>query len=576
MLTITLALFIAQDARGTDGNPAAIVVLQDTGRVEGNLPIVEPHPDAARHESALSRGFSGRLLRLYAVVQRMVHPGRAPEPAYLVLTGNEGGFPRHGFVLAGIRREGVAWVDLHRRKRLTGRYGAIDQIFPHELLHIVVELLAGKRPSGGSNQVHAIGVTTDRVTAFDEGFAEHAQLMAVEAAGAMPETRALMSDVRGREQALYRFEEYRRARTARWNVGSRAILTFPAWFSSEEQALRYHAVRDNRFAFEVPGDLTHAAAYDAYLLENTLPGDPAASRMRASRLVAREGVVSALFYRLATTPQLQHTGSQSLDDVYLRMFAAIREGRYDAAAVVRAWLRLFPGDAPAVAAVVRNVLGELPGDEPSIWIENPRLIVGTSLFDQYRALPRPHTFDLNACSIADLMAISGMTVDAARGIISGAPYRFAGDVRRVAAVSADLAATIETLSRDTQRARADDVERSVALSLTSLLRPYLVRAAILLAIATCAGALVQRRVRRLRWMRAVLDGFAGAFIGLLVGWSVDQGTGVLAFIAPVLLLGVPASVWRAVRVRSASDGLRVFAAWAAAALIPALIVRPLF
>jgi len=66
------------------------------------LPVYDPHPDGARFVALLSRGLSGRLLRLYAMEQRYLQArkGVVPEPAYLLLSNREGGFPGFGFCLA--------------------------------------------------------------------------------------------------------------------------------------------------------------------------------------------------------------------------------------------------------------------------------------------------------------------------------------------------------------------------------------------------------------------------------------------------------------------------------------------
>ena len=160
------------------------------------------------------RGYSGRLLGLYALAQRFRHPDRPPQPAYLVLSDTQGGFPRKGFYF-GQAQPDTYWVDLHRRGRISGRAGAMDQIFPHELLHIIVGVLAGEMPNSPATQVHAVGVRTDRVTAFNEGFAEHGQLMAIDDPDALAETTALASDLPLRAGAFARMKDYRRAIAAR-------------------------------------------------------------------------------------------------------------------------------------------------------------------------------------------------------------------------------------------------------------------------------------------------------------------------------------------------------------------------
>ncbi len=70
----------------------------------------------------------------------------------------------------------------------------MDQIFPHELMHIIVRQLAGEPRVSGGNQVHAVGVRTDPVVAFNEGFAEHVQVLAVDDPAAAAETGALALD----------------------------------------------------------------------------------------------------------------------------------------------------------------------------------------------------------------------------------------------------------------------------------------------------------------------------------------------------------------------------------------------
>ena len=62
-------------------------------------------------------------------------------------------------------------------------------------------------------------------------------------------------------------------------------------------------------------------------------------------------------------------------------------------------------------------------DAPEIWLANPDLQTGTSLFDQFRALPRVHTFDANAASALDWIAVPGVTPASAARLLDGVPYR---------------------------------------------------------------------------------------------------------------------------------------------------------
>jgi hypothetical protein len=64
-------------------------------------------------------------------------------------------------------------------------------------------------------------------------------------------------------------------------------------------------------------------------------------------------------------------------------------------------------------------------------------------------------------------------------------------------------------------------------------------------------------------------------VGLVAGWTIDTGTGVLALALPLALFGVPGAIigmWRARSIRAAGP---VLAAWALASLVPLVLVRPI-
>src|SRR5512133_1737451 len=121
-------------------SPPLLRVLRDTGTTRDGQPVYEAHPDGARYVAALTRGFSGRLLRLYALEQHYLQATRGiePEPAYLLLSTHMGGFPRFGFFLGTRDKRTAGYVDLTAAREIGGRFGSMDQIFPHELGHVIV------------------------------------------------------------------------------------------------------------------------------------------------------------------------------------------------------------------------------------------------------------------------------------------------------------------------------------------------------------------------------------------------------------------------------------------------------
>lgn len=288
---VSWALWLVPPARAAE---STLVILTETGQSRDGVPVLKLHTNPATVTEVLSRGFSRRLLHLYQYEQEYLRraSGSRPEPAYLLLSGNEGGFPRFGFYLDNQDKRQAGYVDLLKSKSLAGRFGSMDQFFPHELAHVIVRQLAGDAGSGGSNQMHAIGVRTDPRQAFQEGFAEHFQVMAIDDPDADPATKALASNAEFRTMAEGQVVRYRRELQAHWAPAGPLRMGFLVWFSGTEQVWRYFAVKANAYAHQIELPETLLAArdlYPAYLLQNVLPGDLSGPAKSARALLAWAG-----------------------------------------------------------------------------------------------------------------------------------------------------------------------------------------------------------------------------------------------------------------------------------------------
>jgi len=589
-----LALALGPASGGAQDRP--LVVLTDTGRTCDGLPVLAPHPAGLEINRALSRGFSGRLLRLYRLEQVFLatRGGPPPEPAYLALTSNQGGFPRVGFYLGEEEKRQTSYVDLHLRQDLTGRFGASDQIFPHELAHIMLSRLIGPPGDGGSNQVHAVGVRTDRIIALHEGFGEHVQIMAVDDPDAEPTTRALTTDRVRLAQVDRNREAYLRELSARWAPFSRMRMTFPFWFSGTEQVWRYHAVRADLFGRQprIPEHLlSDGDPYEAYLIENVLPGRPDDPPKPAARMLVTEGVVSDLFYRWATDSALQDAyrdnwfyepfGTRRADvspveNVYLKMIYAFALGRpADARAAIACYEQAFPDEADALDRIVRDVLlGQAVPASPEIWLANPAFRTGTTLFDQWRSQPRTHTFDLNAASLVDLLGVPGVSQATARAIVEGTPYQELRDLRRVHGMTPGLYSTFERMAEEMRALKQRGSDSEASVTIRSVLMPYLRKALTALALAAALGAWLYWIIGRPRWFRAVLNGAGVSVVVLPLAW-LGGVSPLVALVVPVVIFGMPGGLWRWRSRGAVGAGVRILAAWAAAAL-PAVLLSSAF
>lgn len=576
---------------GADPQPL-LVVLTPTGQFRGNLPVLTRHPDAGAVERALSRGFSGRLLRLYALQQEYLRQrtGAAPEPAYLLLSDRQGGFPQFGFHLDGMDKSKAGWVDLHASSTVSGRFGAMDQIFPHELLHVIVRQLAGAPRESGANQVHAIGVRTDPVTAFQEGFAEHVQVLSIDDEDALLETAGLRRDASARARADRWFDAYARELQTPWLPVRPTQLRFLLWFSASEQVQRYHAVKANQFARApaIPGDLlARGDKYAAYLWQSTRPGAAGDPLDAPAVLLSREGVVAHLFWRWATHRALRERYRDAafyasfgiraadvtpLENVYLKLFHALHAGRpSDTAGLVTSYLREFPDERDAVEDVLREALGttSLP-DAPEVWLANAALTTGTSLFDQFRGLPRPHTFDVNAATELDWRSVPGVGTERAAQLVRGAPYRDLDDLVQRPFVDEALRARVGEMAAAMAELRTRGVDEEGALTVWALGRPYLVRLGVILIVVAALGAVLARRAGARRWFGALLMGMVAATVVLGAAWILSLPLWQAAML-PVLAGGLPLAAWRGWREHSWRAVGAAVCAWAAAAT-PALAI----
>lgn len=571
---------------------AQLVVLAPTGETRDGLPVLRIHPSPSATEAVLTHGFSGRLLRLYALEQEFLRrkTGRAPEPAYLMLSNRQGGFPQFGFYLGTEKKVDAGWVDLHHNSRLTGQFGAMDQIFPHELLHVIVRQLAGEPRESGGNQMHAVGVRSDPVNAFSEGFAEHVQILAVDDPDAAADTRALTQDAAIRARAGRDVAAYARDLARDWWPIQPARMRFLLWYSQAEQIQRYDAVKANLFARSpvVPAPLlARKDKYAAYLIQSVVPGSPDGAIRAAGVMLSTDGPVAHLFWRLVTDSAVQQRYRDDafyaafgtsradvapLENVYLKIFVALYEGRPSTTAeAVRAWARTFPEDAPDIDRIVRDaLLGHPLPDAPEIWLANDALLTGTSLFDQYRGLPRVHTFDANAAAELDWLSVPGVTPEIAARLIAGAPYANLDALRTSQGIPEAIRGEISRMSEAMASLRARAAAEEESLSLWAIARPYLWRLGALVLVAAWAGAWLARRAGVKRVWTAALLAVAATLIVITFAWIVTCPAW-YPFAAPVVLGGVPWALWRLARRRGLRAAARSLATWALAA-IPALVM----
>jgi hypothetical protein len=316
-------------------------------------------------------------------------------------------------------------------------------------------------------------------------------------------------------------------------------------------------------------------------------------------MLATEGVVASLFVRWVTTPALQRPASTAvlerygarpadigaIEHAYLKLFVVFADHRpRDLPAFVRGYLSSFPDETAAVEEVLRQAGFAWPlAPAPEIWLANDRFMTGTTVFDQFRVLPRVHTFDLNAASRVDLLTIDGVTPEIASRIQEAAPYSSLADVDLVPGVTSAIAARLRAMQNSMTAVREANRHANIEdLQLGRLLRPILVRMAGWVLICALAGAWLYGRIRSVPLWRLAVNGLAAALVGLLPAWVFgtvmqigDQPVApAVLVLLPVVLFGMPAALWQLARHRAGRQSLRVIAAWTLACAPGVIVVVP--
>lgn len=125
---------------------------------------------------------TGVMLQLDAAAQRLLGQEQ-PQPTFLVVSAEEGGFARRGFWLMRGAGDPPWHADPYVNLAVDAdsiEDGSFEEIFAHETGHVLLRRLLPGLPAGYSRVPHSSLAITDYPTAFDEGFAIHFQALARE------------------------------------------------------------------------------------------------------------------------------------------------------------------------------------------------------------------------------------------------------------------------------------------------------------------------------------------------------------------------------------------------------------
>lgn len=234
----------------------------------------------------LEYDFHKKAIKLNQCSKNLV--GKGAEPNILFISKNQGGFSRKGIKIVHKDSEefytDVNFVDLALDEENVAQ-GEL-KIFTHELGHVMMDNILQDilKYSKASKQHCSIGIT-DYFMAFFEGWGEHFERMAYENIG---KYKDMVEKEYGYDKDIINL-----------------------WHCNRDEEFRREGVLKNKYIYrKIPIDMRKEkiSTREAILREHISFDYDSTKILTAGEMMACEGVLATLFYRINTSKVIQHNG----------------------------------------------------------------------------------------------------------------------------------------------------------------------------------------------------------------------------------------------------------------------------
>jgi hypothetical protein len=447
-----------QAAATISGSHPAYAILVPTGESAHGFPVLKYMPQDDPRMKTLDilfkRTFIAEMVRVNQYVRQYLLNKKIishPEPAYLLISGRQGGFPMKGFYLSDqgklTDKTAVPFVELAEAEENYQTLSSITQIYPHALAHIFYEQLARVDPANVesySPDVHYFSLVTDYFKAFNEGYAESFENL----------SRALEPDSsvrRGIRMSVAKYDRTLPPRISGFNRDFRwparigfYRLSMVIWYQQLENYKRYIWAGDGRAKYR-SASFSSADLEKALQYRNACVIPDGTSLRNAAQAASTEGVVSSFFTKLRESNLKEHFADRSfylpffsdtaalivprnrltpeenqlLKEFYVicKYLGNVAPGRSPLFGFINGYLAEFPDERQTVLRIFRDVTGaEFPGRQPTeLWVLNPGHAHHSWIMAQFGGTAVPYyTFNLNTADWMDLATLKGVSPHDAR------------------------------------------------------------------------------------------------------------------------------------------------------------------
>jgi hypothetical protein len=439
------------------------LILKLTGEKKDGLPVLEIFSEDAENKKAVEHLFENSFMKesviLYFLAQNyLINQGisKNHEPAYLLLSNEQGGFPKFGFYLKKddadyLDKRKTPYIELVKNNNREENFlGSMTQIYPHEMGHIIYQMLSEITQIAypRSCDVHYSTITTDYRTAFHEGFAIHFENVSRMYEPNSELKEAITQDILRKKKMLGPYiagyvRDFKLPLRLDYYRTSMLI-----WYQNFDMLKRYEWIKSG-WTKHMNATINAKNIEKALFYRNSGIAQDTRQLRILQQALATEGVIAAFFTQLiegnskhrylgwdfyrsflcdpGSPPPKPEVLLPPLLNLYIKMFVVLhkyvnsnRTERPQILDFIDGYIKEFPEEKEEIRSIFKFATGYDVPDciGPELWVLNKKHKHGFLVMDQFGGNVAPfYSFDLNTAEAVDLGTFKEISKEEAQTII---------------------------------------------------------------------------------------------------------------------------------------------------------------
>ncbi len=387
-----------------------VKILLTTGQVKDGYPVMIEHSQNQAVNKLLKQSFMKHSLHLYQ--EALKYTDTQEDTFYLSFKKGSGCYGRIGFYLMSgnqlIDMRSSAYIELDE-DMLTdnpGHLQSITQIFAHEMGHILLGCTTKKyrNPQSYSFDMHYSNVITEYSTAFNEGFAEHFEIIARKYEPNKQIKNQIVEDMKIKKKKVSAIlprvkRDFNLPLRLNFYRGMSLI-----WLDQQEAIKRDELVLKGMCIYK--NDYQKFNDIEKTLLYRNMGlGQDLKNKRSLTQALSTESVVSRFFVLLEEENKLDL--KNHYDKIFKVFHSYITEEGSSLIEFINGYIKEYPDEEQVLHKVFKSATGYEFTEQiaPEIWLVHEGDHITTPI-DSFGGVAIPvYTFNLNTCEIEDLLKL---------------------------------------------------------------------------------------------------------------------------------------------------------------------------